>query len=92
MPPGRRRYESRSLGRDFVERRKLLMAFVNAAKLILLVDVRGEMTFAAENGVRDDSDYMRGGRLPSVDSGERLGVWRRGGRGRIRERGPQPQI
>src|SRR5260370_34045919 len=40
-----------SVALDVVDRRKLLMAFVNAAKLILLVDVRGG-TFA---GRQDDS-------------------------------------
>src|SRR5437899_561786 len=36
----------RSFRADVVDARKLLMVFVNAAKLILLVDVRGGETFA----------------------------------------------
>ncbi|PYU33232.1 MAG: hypothetical protein DMG31_09380 [Acidobacteria bacterium] len=37
--------------RDFVDARKLLITSFNAAKLILLVDVRGEETFARKNAL-----------------------------------------
>src|SRR5207245_9230102 len=41
-----RQWAGRSFRADVVDARKLLMVFVNAAKLILLVDVRGGETFA----------------------------------------------
>jgi hypothetical protein len=41
----KRKSKNRTL-ENFVNARKLLMSFFSAAKLILLVDVRGEETFA----------------------------------------------